>query len=75
MSRSGSQIFLGTVLGVLFIVGMVIGSVLLNGCATKRWSEGDPREVTPLPTPTIIATVEIGIGVEATGNTLSGNTR
>ncbi|MEW6517080.1 MAG: hypothetical protein AB1439_09255 [candidate division FCPU426 bacterium] len=36
---------------------------LVSGCCTpQRWTEGDPRAVTPLPTPVVLERVEIGIG-------------
>lgn len=70
------RMFLGLVIAGLGIV------FFIPGCCTPRWTEGDPRAVTPLPTPVVIERVEIGVGTTLTaqgqGNTVNaqglGNT-
>ncbi|MCD4814046.1 hypothetical protein K8S19_10200 [bacterium] len=57
---------------VVLVMGIFSCIALAACCGPKRWIQGDPGDATPLPTPVVLDSVEIGVGVDGGSGTESG---
>lgn len=55
----------------LFMAGAGLVCFAAGCCTPQRWTEGDPQQPTPLPTPVVLERIEIGIGTTLTAEALA----